>query len=299
MNVIEVRNLVKEYRLRKGGFLGLFGGRTEIFRALNGISLKIKKGEKVGIIGPNGSGKSTLVRILTGVMRPSKGSAEVLGLTPWEQRHELAKRIGVLFGGRSVLFPFIPAIESLLYLAMVYSVPRREAERRIEKLAKRLGAEEVLEKEPVNMSLGQRIKIELIATLLHDPELIFLDEPTIALDILAREAFLEALKEIGKNKTIVYISHMLDEVEELCDRIIILNRGNVFFDGTRDELRKKVDYKICRIMLSKPFGGSRVVEFRLRRMGLQEAIALFEPYGIRDVEIFSPPIEEVVKEFYR
>ena len=287
--MIEVENVVKVYRRCSG----ILRRRCQEVKALDGVSFKIKRGEIAGIIGPNGSGKSTLMKILTGILKPTSGSAKVLDFVPWESREELAKHIGVVFGGRTSLLPYVPVYDNLAFLCSLYGVEKK----RIDELAGAFGIENLLDAVPVKLSLGQRMRVELVAALLHDPEVIFLDEPTIGLDIIAKELLLNLLRDFSKDKAVIFISHDLGEVEELCSRIIILNRGRKVFDGSIADLKGIVDYKICRIITEKPVKGKYLHVFRIRG-GIEKVIARFSPFGIRDLEVFSPPIEEVVSRFY-
>jgi len=285
--VIEVENLVKIYRRRRGLL------RTMEFRALDGVSFKIKRGEIAGIIGPNGSGKSTLLKILTGIVRPDRGNVRVLDLIPWERREELARHIGVVFGGKSGLLPYVPVYENLSFLCHLYGVK----ENRIEKLARDFHIENLLNAIPVQLSLGQRMRVELVAAILHNPEVLFLDEPTVGLDIVAKKVLLAYLRKIARKRIVVFVSHDLGEVEELCTRIIIMNAGRKVFDGSIADLKGIVNYKICRIVTERPVNGKYVHRIKVGR-DVENVISQFLKYGIKDLEIFSPPIEEVVAKFY-
>jgi len=244
--VITVSGLTRNFRVYESqpGFLGalktLFSGKYRIKRALNGISLKINKGDFVGCVGENGAGKSTTIKILTGILVPTSGLVNVNGLVPHENRLQNAKRIGVVFGQRTQLWWDLPVRESFDLLKAMYEVPDAIFFQNLEYIGKILGLEELMSVPVRKLSLGQRMRCDLTAALLHDPEVLFLDEPTIGLDLIAKENIRRFLKKINRERktTILLTTHDMEDIDYLCERIVILDDGKILFDGLRDDLKK-------------------------------------------------------------
>ncbi|ALV63457.1 ABC transporter, ATP-binding protein [Thermococcus sp. 2319x1] len=215
----------------------------ERIKALDSINLTISKGEKVGILGPNGAGKSSLIKILAGIIRPTSGNVICLGLNPFKDRRKYLEKIGVVFGHKGFLIPDVPVIMSLKLAAAVYGVPKEEFNKKLKELTEILGIERSLLKRPPRlMSLGQRIKFELISSLLHEPELLILDEALIGIDVVSRHIIKNYLTKINKEleTTILISSHILSDVEDFCDRVIILNSGKLVLDTSIEQLKKRL-----------------------------------------------------------
>jgi ABC-2 type transport system ATP-binding protein len=247
VTVIRVENLNKVYRVpvREGGFRGtikhLLRPRYREIHALKDVSFQIGRGELVGYLGPNGAGKSTSLKILTGTLLPTSGSVSVCGLQPHADRRSYVRRIGALFGQRSHLWWDLPVIDSYRMLAHIYEVPPARLDAKLAALDEGLGISSYFSQPVRQLSLGERMRCELAATLLHDPEVLFLDEPTIGLDISAKHGMRTFLKRVNRemNVTIMLASHDLADVERLCDRVIVIDKGRCIFDGSLATLRDR------------------------------------------------------------
>ncbi len=325
--VIDVRNLWRDFkeRKRKAGFgaaLGaLFSRKYETKHALKNISLDVYKGEIIGLIGPNGAGKSTLIKILTGVLYPSKGFVKVLNFVPWKDRTKYVHDIGVVFGQKTQLWWDIPAADTYELHRDLYDVPRKEFDDRLNNMIKMLEVEEVIKKPVRQLSLGERMRCELILCLLHNPKIVFLDEPTIGLDIIAKDKIRYFIKDFNKRykTTFIVTTHDMSDIERLCKRIIIINRGLIIYDGLINDIRKKfanrkiIDCKFSEPLLAREFNFSGctilrrrkyqlVLELDLSKARIRDLINyLMTKYGadIADIDIKEPPIEEIIKLIYK
>ncbi len=316
--VIAVRDLCKRYRYVKSGrgLRGLLSPEHAVVEALAGASFEITAGERVALIGPNGAGKSTTLKILTGILAPSSGEACVLGLTPWRDRMQLTCRIGVVFGQRSQLWTELPVRQSFMLLRRIYDQDRKMWAARLDRLIERFCLAPMLD-QPVNrLSLGQRMRCEIVASLLHDPSVLFLDEPTIGLDISAKAAIRELINEQARDKglTVVLTSHDTRDIELVCERVIVVNAGRIVVDQPTDELRRRflsrkvitIRSAAVAITLDLPGVSRRPadphtslfdVDTRVARIELVVAAALALG-GIEDITIEDPPMEEVIHEIY-
>lgn len=246
--LIKVRDLTKDYRLIKkregvsGGFVDLIRPRKEILRAVENVSFDIPPGEMVGYIGANGAGKSTTIKMLTGILTPTSGTVTVGGLVPWKQRLQYTRHIGVVFGQRTQLWWDLAVVESFRLLKKIYEVDDATYERQMKIFDELLDIGEFLHQPVRKLSLGQRMRCDLAAALLHRPKVLFLDEPTIGLDVLAKENVRVFLREICEREgvTVILTTHDLGDIEQLCKRVIIIDKGQVHFDGDLDDLRKRV-----------------------------------------------------------
>ncbi|MBU9710193.1 ABC transporter ATP-binding protein [Evansella tamaricis] len=246
MNVIEVEGLRKEFKSYssrsglKGAFRDLFTRNYKTLRAVDDISLHVKQGEMVGYIGENGAGKSTTIKMLTGILTPTAGNVTVNGMNPHKEREKFVRTIGVVFGQRSQLWWDIAVQESFRLLKKVYKVSDEEYETHMKEVIRTLEIEPLLDKPVRKLSLGQRMRCELAAALIHNPPLLFLDEPTIGLDVLVKMKIRGFLKEINRKykTTILLTTHDLADIEALCDRVVLLDEGKIIYDGRLDELQK-------------------------------------------------------------
>ncbi|OLO28230.1 daunorubicin ABC transporter ATP-binding protein [Alkalihalophilus pseudofirmus] len=245
MNAIEVRELRKEFKSFSsrsglmGAFRDLFTRNYKILAAVDNVSFEVKKGEMVGYIGENGAGKSTTIKMLTGILTPSGGEVIVNGMNPHKERERFVRTIGVVFGQRSQLWWDIAVQESFRLLKKVYNIPDEQYEPHIKEIIETLDLEPLLDKPVRKLSLGQRMRCELAAALIHNPPLLFLDEPTIGLDVLVKLKIREFLKKINKrfNTTILLTTHDLSDIEALCERVIMLDEGKIIYDGSLANLR--------------------------------------------------------------
>ena len=231
--IIETKNLAKRYRKVKAA--KLFHKEYRIFDAVKNVSLEIHQGDHVGLVGLNGSGKSTLIKMILGILQPDGGSIKTFDKDPLNNRQKNAAKIGVVFGQRSQLRWDLPAIDTFKLNREVYKVPKDIFTKRVTKLTQMLQATEFLTQPVRTLSLGQRMKAEFIAALIHDPELLILDEPTIGLDVLTKNSITQFLQQLT-DKTIIFTSHDLDEVAKVCSRILILNKGQLVLDQSSQEL---------------------------------------------------------------
>ncbi|MBW7459021.1 ATP-binding cassette domain-containing protein, partial [Paenibacillus sepulcri] len=246
--MITVEHLSKEFKSavpKEGRFSGLrtmFSRDYKVKEAVRDISFTINQGEFVGYIGPNGAGKSTTIKMLSGILHPSAGEVRIAGMSPHRERRTVARRLGVLFGQRTQLWWDLPVRDSFDILAAMYGVPDEVKSRRLGELSELLALAPFMETPVRKLSLGQRMRADIAAALLHDPDILFLDEPTIGLDVIAKRSIREFLHSINRElgKTILLTTHDMDDIEQLCSRVIVINDGRLGFDGTTDGLRRRI-----------------------------------------------------------
>ena len=315
--IITVRNLRKSYRYTKSsGLLAAVFPGYQTINALDDLSFDVAAGERVAIIGPNGAGKSTTLKILTGILEPSEGTASVLGLTPWRDRIALAHRIGVVFGQHSQLWSELPVRESFALLRHIYGLDSKVFAARLDRMVERFALAPLLG-QPVNrLSLGQRMRCELVASLLHGPSVLFLDEPTIGLDITAKAAMRDLIKDQAhdEGQTVLLTSHDTRDIELVSDRVIVINAGRIVVDQSTSELRRRflgrklvtIRSVAAEIMLDLPGVTRRSAEphqsqFEVdtRTLHVERLIeAALAVGGIEDITIEDPPMEEVIHDIY-
>lgn len=320
---IVVEKLTKTFRvaIRQPGLWGacrgLLARRYRIVRALDGISFSIGAGELVGYIGPNGAGKSTTVKVLAGILVPDSGRCEVLGRVPWRERVATVREIGAVFGQRTQLWWDLPVIESFDLLRDIYRIPAHDYARTRDELIELLDLTPMLDVPVRQLSLGQRMRCDLAASLLHTPALLYLDEPTIGLDAVSKLAVRDFVRRLNREQgvTILLTTHDMDDIEALCTRVILISKGQILSDGTLDELRARVTPERWLIVdLLEPDDevgdaqateisrdGSRVVlRFDPRRVSAAELIGrVTARHAVRDLFVENPPIEEIVARLYR
>src|SRR5216110_2563993 len=239
MSVIEVQGLTKSFRTYKknpglgGAIKGLFHREYEMTFAVKDVSFSIEEGELVGFLGPNGAGKTTTLKMLSGLLYPTSGSAKVLGYVPWERKDGYRRQFALLLGQKNQLWWDLPARESLELNARIYGIPKEKFDKTVDELTALLTVRDKLNIMVRELSLGERMKMELIASLLHQPKILFLDEPTIGLDVVSQKTVREFLRNHNAKKktTILLTSHYMTDIQELCRRVIIIDRGMIFFDG--------------------------------------------------------------------
>jgi ABC-2 type transport system ATP-binding protein len=305
---IEVRGLTKVFET------GRRSARRRV-EAVRDLHLGVAAGERVAYIGPNGAGKSTSIKILTGILHPTEGEARVLGIVPWEGRQRLAQRIGTLFGQRSLLWLELPPRQSYRMLAAIYGLDQAAEQRRVRELGELLDATELIDQPVRSLSLGQRMRCELAACLLHDPEILFLDEPTIGLDLVAKQRFRELLVRLNEQQgtTIFLTSHDVADIEHVAERAIVINHGEVIYDDQVVAMRRALlATKIVDVGLTGPvevpaFDGVRVLEHSEQAMklvvetgrtGIRTVLdALLGP-SVADISVVDPPLEQVIAEIY-
>ena len=324
MAFITVEDLRKTYRVAHrqsgiGNALRSFVRRQHTtVTALHGISFAVNEGEIVGYIGPNGAGKSTTVKILSGILLPDSGHCEVMGLVPWRRRMEHVRRIGVVFGQRSQLWWDIPVVDSFELLRDIYSVPERQYRATLDDLVDQLAIADILEVPVRQLSLGQRMRCEIAASLLHRPKLLFLDEPTIGLDAVSKLALRNFIRTRNREDgtTVILTTHDMDDIEALCSRVMVIGRGAILHDGDLQDLRRSYGrLRRLTVEFASPPGGALelgCVE-SITVAGSQAEIA-FDPdlisaaelmaqiarsHAIRDLTLENLPIEEIIATMYR
>jgi ABC-2 type transport system ATP-binding protein len=311
MAQIEVEKLTKTFQVAEGGF---FSRQTKSVAALDGVSFSIGAGEIVGYIGPNGAGKSTTVKILAGILVPDAGRVVVAGRVPWKERVEHVRRLGVVFGQRTQLWWDLPLADSFDLLREIYRVPVVSFTKTRNTLIERLDIGGFLSTPVRQLSLGQRMRGELVASLLHSPEILFLDEPTIGLDAVSKLTVREFLKETNAERgvTVILTTHDMDDIEALCSRVLVIGGGKILSDGPLDTLRATVTRErwltidsgsplptIPGVTVISQEGERTTLAFDPQELSPAALIArLSESMEIRDLFVQDPPIEEIIRRFY-
>lgn len=327
MPAIQVTSLTKSFRsYRKAP--GFVGSLKSLIRrepvdtvAVDQVSFTVEPGEFVGFLGPNGAGKTTTLKMLAGLLHPSSGTASVFGFTPWERKEDYRRQFSLLLGQKNQLWWDLPAQDSFELNARIYDLNLSKASKIIQELSELLGVREKLSVMVRELSLGERMKMELIASLLHEPRLLFLDEPTIGLDVISQKSVRDFLKEHNslKKTTILLTSHYMDDIRQLCPRVIIIDRGRIFFDGPLAGIldRFSVHKVITLHFVSAAAGAARPVQLfsqlgevlknepetlqlKVPRDKAMEACKqLLDLPGVQDVDIQEVPIEDVIREVFQ
>ncbi len=322
MPQIVVRDLVKSFEVAVrrpglwGAVRGLFHRRRQIVRALDGVSFSVEAGEIVGYIGPNGAGKSTTVKVISGILVPDSGEVRILDRVPWRERVEHVRRIGVVFGQRTQLWWDLPVIESFELLRDIYRVPADEYARNRDELIGLLDLGPLLNVPVRQLSLGQRMRCDLAAALLHGPSILFLDEPTIGLDAVSKLAVRDFVRRLNRERgvTVILTTHDMDDIETLCRRVIVIHAGRILSDGSLGELRSQfgrerrltVDLVNEKEEVSDPDArvmareGHRVrLAFDPSRVSAADLIArVTARHAVSDLFVENPPIEEIIARIY-
>ncbi|MBR1376762.1 MAG: ATP-binding cassette domain-containing protein [Bacilli bacterium] len=321
MSFIEVKHINKTFKvpIREDGKFGamksFFNRKYRYINAIQDISFSIKKGEIVGYIGPNGAGKSTTIKILSGILTPDSGSVCIDKMTPWIDRKKYVSEIGVVFGQRSQLWWDIPAIDSFNLLKDIYKISDEEYEKTLNELIELLNLKDIMNIPVRQLSLGNRMKCEIAASLIHKPKILFLDEPTIGLDAVSKKAVRDFIKRINKtnNVTVILTTHDMSDIEALAKRIILIGKGSILYDGTIGKLKKNYDYlrkvKITtkdNIEIKRDYIINQVkikdeIEFviDIRKVELSDFIkAISSKISIIDIEIISNDIDDLIVRLY-
>jgi ABC-2 type transport system ATP-binding protein len=323
MPAIEVNGLTKAFRTYKkqpgfrGAVKGLFRRQYDQTVAVKDVTFQVEAGELVGFLGPNGAGKTTTLKMLAGLLYPTSGSARVLDYVPWDREDGYRRQFALLLGQKNQLWWDLPARESLDLNAKIYGIPQQTLERTVSEMTELLGVRDKLNVSVRELSLGERMKMELIASLLHQPKILFLDEPTIGLDVISQKTVREFLRQHNaKNKTTILLtSHYMTDIQELCKRVIIIDKGTIFFDGQlSDVLDRFADFKLITIQCE---GGEGCPSENLTKYGevveqahgriqlkvkrdrvISVCKALLDELPVSDIDIQEVPIEEVIRKIF-
>jgi len=323
MPVIEVQGLTKSFSTYKkkpglvGAIRGLFHREYEMTLAVKDVSFTIEEGELVGFLGPNGAGKTTTLKMLSGLLYPTHGAARVLGYVPWERRDGYRRQFALLLGQKNQLWWDLPARESLELNAKIYGIPKDSFERTVADMSELLAIQDKLNVMVRELSLGERMKMELIASLLHQPKVLFLDEPTIGLDVVSQKTVREFLRHHNATRktTVVLTSHYMADIQELCQRVIIIDRGTIFFDGRlSDVLDRFADFKLITIQCDgashcpaeklNQYGevvehGRAAIKLKIKRdRVISVCKALLDELPVSDIDIQEVPIEDIIRQIF-
>lgn len=320
--MIEVSHLKKEFRipLQKKGRLAavrnLFSSEHTVKRAVDDISFSVGDGEIVGFIGKNGAGKSTTIKMLSGILQPTAGSVTVNGVHPFHRRMENAKQIGVVFGQKTQLWWDVPLIESYRLLREIYRIDSAVYQKNLDRYVPMLGLEEVLRKPVRQMSLGQRVKSDICAALLHNPKILFLDEPTIGVDVVSKKYLHDFIQEINREKgtTVLLTTHDMGDMEKLCSRVVVIDSGRLMYDGDLDSMVRRFgavrslmvefeepveDFHIENAALTRSEGNRKWFSFHREETTPINLIRVIgDRFPIHDIEMIEPDIEEIVRNLY-
>ena len=322
MKVIEAEELSKNFRIKqkekgmKGSIKAVFHPQTEEIKAVDRISFSVEKGEVLAFIGPNGAGKSTTIKMLTGILYPDGGRVEVLGIDPVKKRKQLAYQIGTVFGQKEQLWTHLTPYDNFRFFGAIYDLSGKEIEKRIAELADIFELGDFINTPVRNLSLGQRIRCEIVASLIHKPEVLFLDEPTIGLDPVVKENIRMLIKQMNRelHTTIFLTSHDIGDIEKLCKRIVIVNSGQIVMDDSMEHLKyhylnkKIVDVKLQEetelppmegITILKKKGGHIKFEVDTSVMKINDALRSIDGEHVEDINISNIPLENIIMEIYR
>lgn len=322
MKVIEVKNLNKKFKIKekekglKGSLKAIVKPKYKTINAVNNISFEVEQGEILAFIGPNGAGKSTTIKMLTGILYPTDGEIKVIDLEPSKQRKKLAYKIGTVFGQKEQLWTHLTPYDNFKFFGAIYDIPNKEIEERIKELIVTFDLEKFINTPVRNLSLGQRIRCEIVAALIHKPEILFLDEPTIGLDPVVKENIRKLIKKMNKeyNTTIFLTSHDVGDIEKLCKRVIIINNGKIIMDDSMTNLKyqylnkKIIEVKMKEkiqlkdedgIKILKTKGDSFKIELDNKKKSVTDVIKMLEADKIVDINISSIPLEEIITQIYK
>ena len=323
MSFIEVKNISKDFKVNKssagipGMIANMFVPKFEIKKAVNDLSFTIEKGEMVGFIGPNGAGKSSTIKMLSGILCPDKGSITVGGFVPYKQRKSYVGNIGVVFGQKSQLQWDLPVIDSFELLRAIYRIPEEKYKRNLERFTEMLDMKSFINQPVRQLSLGQRMRSDIVASLLHSPEIVFFDEPTIGVDIIGKETIRSFIKELNEQDkvTMIFTTHDMQDIEQTCKRIIIIDKGSLMYDGSLQEIRSK--YGTSRRLIAEfneetavaPIKNVIIEDLKDRKASFtfdnnivdvnKLMHEVLEKYSVHDVTVAEPEIESIIQKIYK
>ncbi len=316
MAIIESKGISKEYIKTSYDLRKPFTINREKKVAVNGLDLQIEQGEFVGFLGSNGAGKTTFLKILSGIMHPTAGSAKVMGYTPWERDHDYLRQMAIVMGQKNQLWWDLPAIDSYNLLQAIYEISDKNYKKNLDMMTDVLDMKSLLTKRLRNMSLGERMKCELAASFLHDPRVVFLDEPTIGLDVVSSRSIRKFLKMMNqeKNCTFVLTSHYIGDIEELCKRVVIIASGKKVYDGLLSDL--KAEYapeKRIEIFLGALDDKKKFAHLGIKTKKLEEEHGIiyaskdklgeiskevFSKFSLENISITDPDTEEIIRKIF-
>ena len=322
MPIIEVNKLSKTFKVKlkekglKGSIKSIFKPKYKTIKAVKNISFEVEKGEMIAFIGPNGAGKSTTIKMMTGILYPDSGSIKVIDYDPVRDRKRLAYNIGTVFGQKEQLWTHLTPYDNFKFFGAIYDIPESRVEKKIEELKELFELDEFINTPVRNLSLGQRIICEIVASLIHEPKVLFLDEPTIGLDPVVKENIRSLIKRMNKEfKTTIFLtSHDVGDIEKLCKRVIIINNGTIVLDDTMENLKyhylnkKIVDAKMKEkvnlddeegITILKDKGYNLKLEVDTKKRSVADAIKLLNPDNIIDINISNIPLEDIISNIYK
>ncbi len=322
MSIIKVKNLSKTFKIKlkekglKGSLKSIVNPKYKTIKAVKNVGFEIEKGEIIAFIGPNGAGKSTTIKMLTGILFPDKGDIEILGINPIKDRKKLAYEIGTVFGQKEQLWTHLTPYDNFKFFGAIYDIPDSRIDKKIEELKMLFELDEFINTPVRNLSLGQRIRCEIVASLIHEPKILFLDEPTIGLDPVVKENIRTLIKRMNKElKTTIFLtSHDVSDIEKLCKRVIIINNGQVVMDDSMENLKyhylnkKIVEAKMKEkvnlddeegITILKDKGYNLKIEVDTKKRSVTDAIKLLNPDNIVDINISNTPLEDIISNIYK
>lgn len=321
MSIIEVKKLKKYYKVHQkeeglgGSLKALFSRKYYDVKAVDDVSFSLDEGELVGFIGPNGAGKTTTLKCLSGLLYPSSGEVSVLGYKPFDRKSDFLKQVSIIMGQKNQLWWDLPAIETFSLNKEIYEVPTKQFNETLNELVDMLAVRDLLKIQVRKLSLGQRMKMELIAGLTHSPKVLFLDEPTIGLDVMMQKKLREFIKEYNRKykATIILTSHYMDDVKELCKRVILIDKGKLVFDNSLDKLIHDVaNHKLLTLILEDPVTKEQLEEIGVvkeyefpkaviqvkREEVVAKSVQAIEKLQVTDINVEEPKIEDVIREVF-
>lgn len=325
MSIIEVNNISKSYRInkRQKGIPGMLANlvlpKYEVKQAVKDVSFQIEKGDMVGFIGPNGAGKSTTIKMLSGILYPDAGEIKVNDYIPYKQRKEYVGSIGVVFGQRSQLQWDLPVIDSFELLKAIYSVPEERYRKNLDRFVQMLDMGGFLQQPVRQLSLGQRMRADIVAALLHSPEIVFFDEPTIGVDVVGKETIRNFIKELNAEDqvTMLFTTHDMQDIEKVCEKLIVIDKGEKIYDGSLLGIRERygatrqLDVEFADVEQIQPILNVEVVEldeldgrkkrfvFENKQVQINDLMNyLLQTYRVKDISISEPEIESIIRKIY-
>lgn len=305
-HMIEVSHVKRYYKVAKreqgmgNSIRHLFKRKYEIKRAVDDVSFTIKKGEIVGFIGPNGAGKSTTVKMLSGILYPDDGSVKIDGFIPYKQRKQYVKNIGVVFGQKSQLNWDLPLIESFELMRYIYKIPMDLYEENLHQFTELLDMEDFLYQPVRQLSLGQRMRGDIVAALLHSPKIVFFDEPTIGLDVVAKEKIRNFIRYMNQKNdtTIIFTTHDMQDIEKICERLIIIDSGKKIYDGSIQDIKNRYT-SIKNIELILEDGRKEMRTYDTSKKPMNQIMEeIFRENQVKDISICEPEIDEIIRDIY-